>query len=160
RPDIESAELLEKIRRISLGEYLISSAVLAFCKQKPRPPVPSIEVLDPTPPTCRAKPRPPFSPLKEKPVLTVQELMVVKHLMKGSSNAQIGKALKICEHTVKGHITHLFHKFGLHDRTDLVVTCLRHQVLSFEEGEMDERVLSKQDFRRRNKKYERTKKAG
>ena len=49
--------------------------------------------------------------------LSVRELQVLRLVVKGHANKQIGRALGISERTVKVHVTHVFRRIGVNDRT-------------------------------------------
>ncbi len=49
--------------------------------------------------------------------LSVRELQVLRLVAKGRANKQIGRALGISERTVKVHVTHVFRRIGVNDRT-------------------------------------------
>ena len=49
--------------------------------------------------------------------LSVRELQVLRLVAKGQANKQIGRALGISERTVKVHVTHVFRRIGVNDRT-------------------------------------------
>jgi len=49
--------------------------------------------------------------------LSVRELQVLRLVAKGHANKQIGRALGISERTVKVHVTHVFRRIGVTDRT-------------------------------------------
>ncbi|HHY71753.1 MAG TPA: hypothetical protein GX497_00695 [Bacillus bacterium] len=53
--------------------------------------------------------------------LTARELDVVKLIVKGMSNKEIGGELYISTHTVKNHISNILNKLGFHDRTQIIV---------------------------------------
>lgn len=52
-----------------------------------------------------------------KDTLSVRELQVLQLVAKGLANKQIGRALGISERTVKVHVTHVFRRIGVTDRT-------------------------------------------
>jgi len=52
-----------------------------------------------------------------KDTLSVRELQVLQFVAKGLANKQIGRALGISERTVKVHVTHVFRRIGVTDRT-------------------------------------------
>lgn len=54
--------------------------------------------------------------------LTARELDVLKLIVKGMSNKEIGDVLYISPHTVKNHITNIFNKLGVNDRTQIIAT--------------------------------------
>ncbi|HXI56949.1 MAG TPA: response regulator transcription factor [Polyangia bacterium] len=49
--------------------------------------------------------------------LSEREIAVLRELARGASNKEIGVALSIAEGTVKNHVTNIFAKLGVHDRT-------------------------------------------
>jgi LuxR family maltose regulon positive regulatory protein len=53
-------------------------------------------------------------------VLTPREAEVLGELEKGSSNRQIAQRLFISESTVKAHLRHIYEKFGVRTRTELL----------------------------------------
>ena len=54
------------------------------------------------------------------PDLTKRELEILRLIVVGHSNKEIGDALSISEATVKGHLTHLMQKLGVSSRTAAV----------------------------------------
>jgi two-component system NarL family response regulator len=57
--------------------------------------------------------------------LTVREYAVLRLLALGSSNRDIARELFISEGTVKVHITHLFEKLGVANRTEAITVAVR-----------------------------------
>ena len=57
--------------------------------------------------------------------LTDRELEVLELIVKGQSNKEIAKSLKISEATVKSHINSLLSKLGVTDRTQAATTALQ-----------------------------------
>jgi DNA-binding CsgD family transcriptional regulator len=53
--------------------------------------------------------------------LTAREVEVLRLIGRGSSNAELARALWISEPTVKTHITRIFRKLDLRDRAQAVV---------------------------------------
>jgi DNA-binding NarL/FixJ family response regulator len=53
--------------------------------------------------------------------LTPRELEVLRHIAKGSSNADIARELFVSGATVKTHVARIFSKLDLHDRAQAVV---------------------------------------
>ncbi|SHK14590.1 two component transcriptional regulator, LuxR family [Anaerobranca californiensis DSM 14826] len=53
--------------------------------------------------------------------LTDRELVVYKLMAEGKSNKEIGDQLNISEKTVKNHVSRVFKKLGVYDRTQAVV---------------------------------------
>lgn len=58
--------------------------------------------------------------------LTEQELTVLRLIVAGLGNDQIGKSLSISVNTVKTHVRHIFQKLGVSDRTQAAVWAVRH----------------------------------
>ena len=53
--------------------------------------------------------------------LTEREIEVLRELVSGASNKEIGDSLSITENTVKMHITNMLQKTGYHSRLELAV---------------------------------------
>jgi DNA-binding NarL/FixJ family response regulator len=75
---------------------------------------------------------PQAAPPKELDELTEREREVFGLIVRGLSNAEIGRELYISETTVKTHITHILQKLRLRDRVQLVV--LAYESGLFETG--------------------------
>lgn len=61
--------------------------------------------------------------------LTSRELEVLKLIVKGKSNREIGTALAISEATVKSHINNILSKLGVTDRTQAATTALQRGIV-------------------------------
>ena len=57
--------------------------------------------------------------------LTPRELDVLRELVAGKSNREVGAALFISEGTVKVHVNNILSKLGVNDRTQAVTTALK-----------------------------------
>ncbi len=66
---------------------------------------------------------------RQRPDLSQRELDVLQQLAKGRTNKEIAAHLFISEDTVKSHIKGLFSKLDVKDRTDAVITALRHGIV-------------------------------
>lgn len=66
------------------------------------------------------------------PSLTERELDVLKLIVAGQSNREIGVALSITEGTVKAHVNNLLGKLGVNDRTQAVTEALRRGIVHLE----------------------------
>jgi len=64
--------------------------------------------------------------------LTRRESDVLALLVKGHSNKEMAEAMFISEKTVKNHLTSIFRKLGVKDRTQAAVYALRNNIVSDE----------------------------
>ncbi len=60
--------------------------------------------------------------------LTKRELDVLQLISEGCSNKKISDELKISERTVKNHISHIFRKIDVEDRTQAAVFAIRNKI--------------------------------
>ena len=58
--------------------------------------------------------------------LTEQELVILKAVARGLSNSQIGKELWVTEQTVKFHLTNIYRKLSLANRTEAARYAFQH----------------------------------
>ncbi|MGI6574726.1 MAG: response regulator [bacterium] len=64
-------------------------------------------------------------------VLTQREFEVLELIAQGYSNQRIAQDLTISEKTVKNHVTNIFRKLDVEDRTQAAVYALRHKLVHF-----------------------------
>lgn len=57
--------------------------------------------------------------------LSAREIDVLKLIAKGMTNEEIARTLFISPHTVKNHVSNIYRKMGLDDRTQVAITALR-----------------------------------
>lgn len=62
--------------------------------------------------------------------LSPREREVIRHVLMGRRNREIAVALSISEATVRHHLTSIFGKLGVADRTELVIYAYKHRELS------------------------------
>jgi two-component system NarL family response regulator len=67
------------------------------------------------------------------PSLTNRELEVLKLIVSGKSNKDIGNELSISEATVKTHINNILSKLGVSDRTQAATTALQRGIVELPE---------------------------
>lgn len=60
--------------------------------------------------------------------LTQRERVVVAEAASGFSNKEIASKLHISEDTVKRHLTHVYHKFDITNRVELVLFAIEHNI--------------------------------
>jgi DNA-binding NarL/FixJ family response regulator len=63
------------------------------------------------------------------PALTAREAEVLRCVARGLSNPDIGRELFITEATVKSHVTRIFEKLGVNDRTAAVTSAIARGIL-------------------------------
>ncbi len=96
--DTASDKLFEAIRAAARGESFLQPSIAA-------------KVVAEFSRMAAPKPAPLVEPLSDR------EIEIVKMLAAGASNKEIGTALFITEGTVKNHVTSIFGKLGVRDRT-------------------------------------------
>ena len=64
----------------------------------------------------------------DKPQLTAREAAVLRLVREGLANKQIARRLDISERTVKAHLTSVFQRIGVPDRTQAALWAERHGV--------------------------------
>lgn len=113
---MESEELVNVVRQVAEGHYLINDSVLSK-------PVVASRVLRSFRDLATEVDQdvePLFIPL------SVREVEVLDYIAKGNSNKEIARAMSISDQTVKNHITSIMRKLAVNDRTQAVVYALRH----------------------------------
>jgi ATP/maltotriose-dependent transcriptional regulator MalT len=66
--------------------------------------------------------------------LTAREIQVLELAARGLSNSGIAAELFVSATTVKAHLTHIYRKLGVGDRTAAVTTALERQIIRLEES--------------------------
>jgi DNA-binding NarL/FixJ family response regulator len=128
RPNLSGGDLIEKLRRVASGEYLITNDAL----QQPAVVLAGLQALRQI---SEAATSPQAQNKSDPPLISERELEVLRNIMKGLSNKQIAQAMKISDQTVKNHITSILKKAHRSDRTSAVVWALRQKLLFLEEAE-------------------------
>ncbi len=59
-------------------------------------------------------------------ILTPRELEVLQLLARGLTNLEIGKQLFISKHTVKNHVSNIYRKLNVDDRTQIALLAIRN----------------------------------
>lgn len=106
--DAPREELFKAIRAVHRGESLIQ-------------PVVASKVLDRLTELSRR------APSGEE--LSERELEVLRLIAKGAANKEIGVELSIAQSTVKTHISTIFQKLGVNDRTEAVTEALKKGII-------------------------------
>jgi DNA-binding NarL/FixJ family response regulator len=113
--DVRADALIELIRRVDQGDYLMSDRVLARPQVTERV-LKQFRELS----AARVGVEPLFIPL------SAREVEILDHIARGYSNKEIAQALSISDQTVKNHITSVLRKLAVNDRTQAVIYALRH----------------------------------
>ena len=64
--------------------------------------------------------------------LTNREMEVLRCIAKGFSNQDIAQALFVSEKTVKNHLTNIFRKLNVNDRTQALIYVLKNNMVDLE----------------------------
>ena len=62
--------------------------------------------------------------------LTRREIEVLRMIAAGSSNKEIASVLNISERTVKNHISNIFKKIDVSDRTQAAVFAIKNDIIT------------------------------
>ncbi len=112
--DIDPADLVTIIRRVTAGEYLINDKVFA------RPTVAGRVLKEFRELAIYGQEAAPiFAPLSPR------EVEILDNIAKGMTNKQVAYALGISEQTVKNHMSSILRKLSVNDRTQAVVYAMR-----------------------------------
>jgi len=99
----------------------------------PAPPLPERAPVAaaPTGPTIAPVPAPP-EPVSATPrsPLTARELEILRAVAEGLTNARIGRQLWVTEQTVKFHLSNIYRKLGVSNRTEASRYALMHGLVS------------------------------
>ncbi len=123
--NITKEELVETVRRVSQGEYLIRDDVLAKPQLASRVLKSFREVMVEEEEDSQ---KDLYSPLSSR------EIEILDYIARGNSNKEIAKSLKISDQTVKNHITSILKKLSVNDRTAAVVHALSRGWIKMQEG--------------------------
>ncbi len=64
--------------------------------------------------------------------LTAREMDVLSCIAKGFSNQDIAQVLFVSEKTVKNHLTNIFRKLNVNDRTQALIYVLKHKIMTLD----------------------------
>jgi DNA-binding NarL/FixJ family response regulator len=66
----------------------------------------------------------------DRPAVSKRELTVLAEVAAGRSNKQIARRLGISQKTVRNHLSRIFHRLGVSNRTEAVMTAMRHGLMN------------------------------
>jgi DNA-binding NarL/FixJ family response regulator len=69
---------------------------------------------------------------KDEVRLTRREIDVLDLLVKGNTNKEMADSMFISEKTVKNHLTSIFRKLGVKDRTQAAIFALKNHIVEEE----------------------------
>ncbi|MEO7021584.1 MAG: response regulator transcription factor [Ktedonobacteraceae bacterium] len=121
--NITPENLVEAIRKVSQGEYLINDDVLSQPNLASRV-LQSFREMS-------SGPEEEVKPIAPCP-LSAREVEILEHIAKGNSNKEIAKLLDISDQTVKNHITSILRKLEVNDRTAAVVHAIKQRWIKME----------------------------
>lgn len=108
--DVEPKTLVESIYKVFNGEPILSPAVTGkLLGQLSHPPQ-----------------------YKENCGLSERELEILTYVVKGASNKETGQALFISEKTVKNHLSSIFRKLEVEDRTQAALKAIKLKLVSLD----------------------------
>ncbi|MDP4126440.1 MAG: response regulator transcription factor, partial [Bacillota bacterium] len=101
--DVDSKTLIQSIRKVYSGEPILSPAVTGKLLEQ------------------FSQPR----TLKNACGLSEREMEILYYVVRGSSNREIGTALFISEKTVKNHLSSIYRKLEVEDRTQAALKAVK-----------------------------------
>jgi len=108
--DVDPKTLVESIRKVYAGQPILSPAVTGKLLGQLVHPVSN----------------------KETYGLSDRELQILTYVVKGASNREIGQALYISEKTVKNHLSSIFRKLEVEDRTQAALKAVKTKLVQLE----------------------------
>jgi DNA-binding NarL/FixJ family response regulator len=112
--DITPRRLVEAIRQVSRGNYVIDDEVL----NKPEVATWLLQQFDKVA-YVDGMPNEMFAPLSPR------EMEILQHIARGQSNKEVAYALGISRQTVKNHMTSILRKLAVNDRTQAALYAVR-----------------------------------
>ena len=114
--DIDPQAMVQVIRRVDGGDYLVSDSILA----RPQVTERVLRQFRELAATSNEAAEPLFVPLSQR------EVEILDYIAHGRSNKGIAHELGISDQTVKNHITSILRKLAVNDRTQAVIYALRN----------------------------------
>lgn len=108
--DVDPQTLVDSIHKVLSGEPILSPAVTGKLLGQLSHPQPNRDNFG----------------------LSERELEILMHVVKGASNKEIGQALFISEKTVKNHLSSIFRKLEVEDRTQAALKAIKLKLVDLE----------------------------
>ncbi|SHN84355.1 response regulator [Desulfitobacterium chlororespirans] len=108
--DVDPKTLIDSIRKVHAGQPILSPAVTGKLLGQLVHPTQNRD-------TCG---------------LSDRELQILTYVVKGSSNREIGQALFISEKTVKNHLSSIFRKLAVEDRTQAALKAVKLKLVQLD----------------------------
>lgn len=121
--DADRGMLLRAIRAVAQGDVLLGAPIAMRALE---------QFSHPSPHPVKAPSMPPLvSPLFEE--LTPRELEVLRLIAEGLRNREIAERLVISERTVGNHISNIFNKLQINDRSQAIIRALKGGLVELEQ---------------------------
>ncbi len=117
--DVDPSMMVQAIRRVYAGESFVEPSLTKKLFQG----ITSREEV---------KPITPAYPVAEADRLSSREVEVMQLIGRGMSNAEIARELFLSEKTVKNHLTNIFRKIQVTDRTQAVLYAIKHKIVNLD----------------------------
>lgn len=78
------------------------------------------------------RPEPPVKVKRREELLTYREVEVLQLIGQGLNNQEVAQRLFLSEKTVKNHLTNIFRKINVVDRTQAVLYAIKHKIVTLE----------------------------
>lgn len=108
--DVDSKTLIQSIRKVYDGEPILSPTVTGKLLLQLTQPI----------------------PIKDTCGLSDREMEILLYVVRGSSNREIGNALYISEKTVKNHLSSIFRKLAVEDRTQAALKAVKLKLIQLD----------------------------
>ncbi len=123
--DVTARRLVEAIRQVSLGNYVIDDEVL----DKPEAANWLLQQFDHVA-YVDGEPNQMFAPLSPR------EMEILQHIAQGQSNKEVAYALGISRQTVKNHMTSILRKLAVNDRTQAALYAVKRGWIRLRDDEV------------------------
>ena len=117
--DVEPSMMVQAVRRVYAGESYVEPSLTKKLFQ-------GITNRE------EKKVAPAAPGITEGDRLSTREIEVLRLIGNGMSNAEIARTLYLSEKTVKNHLTNIFRKIDVTDRTQAVLYAIKHKIVNVE----------------------------